>query len=571
LEAPKLSEEHNQSNNLLRPSISLESPKKLQRQVVAHRLTKGGNSYQIQINHYEPDSFPASQDSPDNKIEITPMAAAQVEHLGEESCGQGADAEVEIRERLGRGKVGEVAGSGYRVPDEEAGLAKSRDGQNQNLPILEFESDVGNVSPASKYLAERTSKNLDTEKSDISPIRLMAKLKSDQTEKKSFTPRHGVADDERNHSSAFMKLAQTAQLAMLNKSADHNISNDAHEGSSLVLNNSLGENNNILPSNFVTKKSPDLSKGGFTKMSQNLLNKEKSNPEEPLQEQNIKVSIKKKPIMGYRTLNYANLLKVGDKPKNLKVELKKPELSRSLSPSLILPISPESSGNPLSYRSKSKTTEKRYPAVYGNRLGTESCTNPCKRSFVSQNSIAVCDNEELQNLGHNNYSSLNFSIQGSYLSADANRRKLDRGVSMEISNDLLHDGRTHHPNNKKKLTSLTVFQNDPDPVSPSITRHNKNLDTTYVYKTEVLGPKQTSKEIGISVNRKVTQINQYVMISIIGRGNWGEVYLAIDSLKQVKHVMMYLHRLSRSSVAPNSEEECRLTKSTRRCDLRLAS
>ena len=68
-------------------------------------------------------------------------------------------------------------------------------------------------------------------------------------------------------------------------------------------------------------------------------------------------------------------------------------------------------------------------------------------------------------------------------------------------------------------------------------RQNKDLNTTYVYKTEVMGPKKTSRDHGISVTGKVTQINQYIMVSVIGRGGWGEVYLAFHSTTREKFVI----------------------------------
>jgi hypothetical protein len=67
-------------------------------------------------------------------------------------------------------------------------------------------------------------------------------------------------------------------------------------------------------------------------------------------------------------------------------------------------------------------------------------------------------------------------------------------------------------------------------------RENKDLNTTYIQKTEMVGPKKTVRELGLQVVGKRTKINQYVLLTMIGKGGWGKVFLGIDVNTKQKYV-----------------------------------
>lgn len=67
-------------------------------------------------------------------------------------------------------------------------------------------------------------------------------------------------------------------------------------------------------------------------------------------------------------------------------------------------------------------------------------------------------------------------------------------------------------------------------------RENKDLNTTYIQKTEMVGPKKTVRELGLQVVGKRTKINQYVLVTMIGKGGWGKVFLGIDVNTKQKFV-----------------------------------
>jgi hypothetical protein len=151
------------------------------------------------------------------------------------------------------------------------------------------------------------------------------------------------------------------------------------------------------------------------------------------------------------------------------------------------------------------------------------------------------DNEDINNLVKNNYSDLDFSInQDEDISSIINplRRRGERGASLKLN---------ENPENeylsiadKKKLTSKTQKSTDEiqEPVTPNImARQNKDLNTTYVYKSEIIKGRKKSRDLGLGISGSVTQINQYIMITNIGKGGWGEVYLAIDTNTQTKYVV----------------------------------
>ena len=73
-------------------------------------------------------------------------------------------------------------------------------------------------------------------------------------------------------------------------------------------------------------------------------------------------------------------------------------------------------------------------------------------------------------------------------------------------------------------------------------RQNKDLNTTYIRETKVLGAKKSSNAVGYMVKSKTTQINHYVLLSTIGKGAWGEVFLGIDieTPEKLKYVRLRL-------------------------------
>lgn len=82
-------------------------------------------------------------------------------------------------------------------------------------------------------------------------------------------------------------------------------------------------------------------------------------------------------------------------------------------------------------------------------------------------------------------------------------------------------------------------------------KFNKDLNTVYVKSSEI-NARRSSQIVGFVVTGKRTKINQYVLVSSIGKGGWGEVFMAIDVITKVKYAMKVINRSTlRSRLSSN--------------------
>lgn len=173
-----------------------------------------------------------------------------------------------------------------------------------------------------------------------------------------------------------------------------------------------------------------------------------------------------------------------------------------------------------------------------NNLAAESTLQVGKRNSCggSHRSILVVgDNEHFDQFSKNDYSALDFSVNLANPPPVSSKRRheRDRGNSLGRRKGMMGSRKATSVSNMIVNQEASQNHNSKDDDEQ---RQNKDLNTTYVYKTEVMGPKKISRDHGISVSGKVTQINQYILVTVIGKGGWGEVYFAIHSKTQQKFV-----------------------------------
>jgi hypothetical protein len=140
----------------------------------------------------------------------------------------------------------------------------------------------------------------------------------------------------------------------------------------------------------------------------------------------------------------------------------------------------------------------------------------------SQLSINMgADNDGINDMNRNDYSFVDITLLGKERVNDTSTSKSTKRLS--------HMGRAHRRQNSSKLVNDSLMPEDDE------VRQNKDLNTTYVRSSELVNPKKSYKDAGIVVTGKRTKINQYVLLTSIGKGGWGEVFLAIDVDSNEKH------------------------------------
>lgn len=125
------------------------------------------------------------------------------------------------------------------------------------------------------------------------------------------------------------------------------------------------------------------------------------------------------------------------------------------------------------------------------------------------------ENDGINELNRNDLSCIDISILG-------NNRTNESSIS-KSTKMLSRMGIEHKRQNSSKIHHNESLMPEDDEV-----RLNKDLNTTYIRSSELVNPKKSYKDAGIVVTGKRTKINQYVLLSSIGKGGWGEVFLAVD-------------------------------------------
>lgn len=211
---------------------------------------------------------------------------------------------------------------------------------------------------------------------------------------------------------------------------------------------------------------------------------------------------------GYRTLNYRDLLSLNNLSKSN-------EDANSLSQgSAIRDANNVSQSNHLHEKFISRSGS-------DSRMGT----------FHSGTSILINDNDPINEINKNDYSSLDFSVHNS--SKDGSKRNKSKRLS-----HLSHLRGSRRQNSTKAPSDSKHGDEDKDKQ-----KVNKELNTVYIRSSELVNPRRSSQVLGFVVTGRRTKINQYVLVSSIGKGGWGEVFLAVDVNTKDKYVNLYDSRL----------------------------
>jgi hypothetical protein len=137
----------------------------------------------------------------------------------------------------------------------------------------------------------------------------------------------------------------------------------------------------------------------------------------------------------------------------------------------------------------------------------------------------VFDEDHL--LQKHDYSVLDFSIAGiSAKHRDRRRLKLTGNGKTRFNRTLMSQSVIGAPAKDEK--------EDPE----EEVRQNKDLNTTYIQLAETVNPKKM-RDYGCVASGTRTKINQYILLTQIGKGGWGEVFLSVDTNTKQKYVNIY--------------------------------
>lgn len=139
---------------------------------------------------------------------------------------------------------------------------------------------------------------------------------------------------------------------------------------------------------------------------------------------------------------------------------------------------------------------------------------PHKQNTGSSKSFVF---DEDQMLHRHDYSVLDFSIAGmSAMPRDRRKMKLKDSKS-RFNRTLMSQSVLGGPDGEEEV------------------RQNKDLNTTYIQHTETVNPKKM-RDYGCVASGTRTKINQYILLTQIGKGGWGEVFLSVDTNSKHKYV-----------------------------------
>lgn len=418
---PKIEEKKILTSHPARP---LEVPTKVQRQMVAHRVTRGGNSYGIQVSAHEPEE------------RLPDVNNMRIEYIQDKAV------EDEPNNKL----------SDPMTPENEKD--KSRISGNENSGLKNEMSSFQRANDRGQTIVSMAGIPM------IDPVPQARFLGSNNSLRE--------ITDRFNETSKTVSRVSSTNSKFKNKLSEAEMSE------------SRGKDMSQMEANF-------------TKGSQKMVSRSVS-------------PNKLKRVTGFRTLDYVDLL----------------SLNNSCG-----------SKDQQSHSAKNKDTDEKKDNM---KLFADTSSLGVHRSNGgSQKSIlVVTDNDNFDQFSRNDFSTIDITmnLDKSQLPPLPTKRRQDRGSSLGLKNLNSNLKQSRKATSTSKVDQNTSIMREDDDM-----RQNKDLNTTYVYKTEVMGPKKTSRDHGISVTGKVTQINQYIMVSVIGRGGWGEVYLAFHSTTREKFVI----------------------------------
>lgn len=73
------------------------------------------------------------------------------------------------------------------------------------------------------------------------------------------------------------------------------------------------------------------------------------------------------------------------------------------------------------------------------------------------------------------------------------------------------------------------------------TGRNSELNTTFIHTKEQIKPKLFAKAFGVTKNSSLTKINDYILVSVLGKGAWAEVHLGIHEQTRLKYAIKCFH------------------------------
>lgn len=171
-----------------------------------------------------------------------------------------------------------------------------------------------------------------------------------------------------------------------------------------------------------------------------------------------------------------------------------------------------------------------------------------KSKFISKNNISNnSSNRSLflgigEDLNRNEISQMDISIMSTSKRRSPNK---PRKKTTQSKYAIQHYNNTNGSSNKNENLEISIAAGSPqedeedEEEEVNEVRENKDLNTTYVQKAEMVGPKKAVRELGVSVVGKRPKINQYVLITMIGKGGWGQVFLGIDVNTKKKYVGLF--------------------------------
>lgn len=254
-----------------------------------------------------------------------------------------------------------------------------------------------------------------------------------------------------------------------------------------------GQGSNL--ANVSDSRIPDSSQG-FISQDESKLDAQKK----PTQ---FMVSTKR--ITGYRTLKYRDLL--GSQSQNPQSVESKPPKSRRRKGGMSLE------------RSRNKSPDR----LSGHYLGVDT------HSFNSNSqnrTVIISEEDAIQQISPHELSSMDFFI-------DQPRRRFDRNSSSELVQPANLEERrrkTTNPTHSKN----SIREEDDEEDGETEVRGNKDLNTTFT-RPEIMLPRRYGKDLG-NIKGKRMKIDNYLLLQTIGKGAYGEVFLAIHIETKCKYV-----------------------------------
>lgn len=220
-------------------------------------------------------------------------------------------------------------------------------------------------------------------------------------------------------------------------------------------------------------------------------------------------------VTGYRTLNYVNLL---SNSKNHLRDLSEGNKKQT----------PETASNYLDLKSRN-------PKSSGKFLMRKSPNI----SLLLNRTVAISEGDAIQQISRNDLSALDMTIHSPNSRYSRGMKSKERESSFNPNRGMSKESNEEFPKkswNKSHMCLDSLIEEEDDENFEQ--RFNKDLNTTFT-RQEVYKARR-NKDLGCSIKGKRTKINQYVMVQTIGKGAWGEVFLAVDINTKEKYVKIGL-------------------------------